>query len=35
LLKNKPLIYALSGILRDDDNEVKVLKIIEKISSIK
>jgi predicted nucleotidyltransferase len=35
LLKNKPLIYALSGILRDDDNEVKVLKIIEDISRLK
>jgi hypothetical protein len=35
LLKNKPLIYALSGILRDDDNEVKVLKIIEDISGLK
>lgn len=34
LLKNKPLIYALSGILRDDDNEIKVLKIIEQIASI-
>jgi hypothetical protein len=34
LLKNKPLIYALSGILRDDDNEVKVLKIIESISRL-
>jgi predicted nucleotidyltransferase len=35
LLKNKPLIYALSGILRDDDSEVKVLKIIEDISRLK
>lgn len=34
LLKNKPLIYALSGILRDDENEVKVLKIIERISTL-
>jgi hypothetical protein len=34
LHKNKPLIYALSGILRDDENEVKVLKIIERISTL-
>lgn len=31
LLKNKPIVYALSGILRDDENEKRILNIIERI----
>lgn len=35
LLKNKPVIYALSGILRDDENEKRVSEIFENISLLK
>lgn len=35
LLKNKPIIYALNGILRDSDNETRVFQIFETISSLK
>lgn len=32
LLKNKPIIYALNGILRDSENEERVLDIFKKIA---
>lgn len=32
LLKNKPIIYALNGILRDTENEKRVFQIFESIS---
>jgi hypothetical protein len=35
LLKNKPIIYALSGILRDDENETRVFRLFENISLLK
>ena len=35
LLKNKPIIYALNGILRDDENEMRVFKFFENISLLK
>lgn len=35
LLKNKPIVYALSGILRDDENEKKILNMFECISLLK
>ena len=34
LLKNKPIIYVLSGILRDSENETRVFEIFKNISSI-
>ncbi len=35
LLKNKPVIYALSGILRDSENESRVFDIFKLISQLK
>ncbi|MDZ7878579.1 MAG: hypothetical protein U5L45_12950 [Saprospiraceae bacterium] len=35
LLKNKPIIYALNGILRDEENEAKVFGIFKNIASSK
>lgn len=35
LLKNKPIIYALNGILRDDENEMRVFRFFENISLLK
>jgi predicted nucleotidyltransferase len=32
LLKNKPVIYALNGILRDNENEARILAIFEKLA---
>ena len=32
LLENKPVMYALNGILRDDENEERVLAIFKSIS---
>ncbi len=32
LLKNKPIVYVLSGILRDSENEIRVFEIFQKIS---
>jgi hypothetical protein len=34
LLKNRPFIYALNGILRDDENELRVLYLFEAISAL-
>ena len=31
LLENKPVMYALNGILRDDENEERVLNIFKNI----
>ena len=35
LLKNKPIIYALNGILRDDENEMRIFRLFENISMLK
>lgn len=35
LLKNKPVTYALNGILRDNDNEKRVFDIFQSIASLK
>jgi hypothetical protein len=32
LLMNKPIVYALNGILRDSENEARVLAIFERLS---
>ena len=35
LLKYKPIIYALNGILRDNENEMRVFKLFKNISLLK
>jgi predicted nucleotidyltransferase len=35
LLNNKPIVYALNGILRDDENEARLLDIFKSISTLK
>ena len=32
LLKNKPIVYVLSGIIRDSENEIRVLNIFQNIA---
>jgi predicted nucleotidyltransferase len=34
LLKNKPIVYALNGILRDNENEARVFAIFEQLSRL-